>query len=452
MAPFAGEGAGDEPLAWGQHEIFLAMTQQQSWFPLGGTNPLPPERTVEEVAAELSYLLGRYQTMRTRLRFAADGSPRQVVASTGEIALEVVDALDDDPAEVAELLRRRYAETDYSFVDEWPVRMGVVRSHGVLTHQVSIVCHLVTDSSGGAIMLQEVARRETAPVAGLSSLDQARWQQSPAGQRRNAAALRHWESQLRALTPPVVDASTDKRAPRHWQGEFTTPATQLAVRAIAERLRVDSGPIVLTLFAVALARVTGVNPVVLRPIASNRFQPGLADVVAYLAQNSLVVLDVGDQPFDAAVERTRKATLVAYKHAYFDPTQLNDLIARVSAERGVDVDVKCFFSDRRRAGGLAPTGPAPTPDQIRAALPRTTLRWVSEQDRPLEALMCYVNDHPDALQFEVFFDTHYLAPDDMARCFAELEAMAVEAATDPVATTRIAPAPATAVAPAPAHA
>jgi hypothetical protein len=148
MAPFAGEGAGDEPLAWGQHEIFLAMTQQQSWFPLGGTNPLPPERTVEEVAAELSYLLGRYQTMRTRLRFAADGSPRQVVASAGEIALEVVDALDDDPAEVAELLRRRYAETDYSFVDEWPVRMGVVRSHGVLTHQVSIVCHLVTDSSG----------------------------------------------------------------------------------------------------------------------------------------------------------------------------------------------------------------------------------------------------------------------------------------------------------------
>jgi hypothetical protein len=442
MVSFAGDGSGDEPLAWGQHELWLAMVRQESWFPLGGIAPLAATTTVADVAGELSYLLSRYQTMRTRLRFDAHGQPRQVVWSSGEIALEIVDAGDADPDEVAEAVRLRYHDADYDFENEWPVRMAVVRRHGVLTHLVSIVCHLVTDSHGAAVMLSEVAVREAAPVVGMAPLEQARWQCSPAGERRNAAAMRYWERQLRAMSPPGATDSPDKRSPRHWQGEFESPATYLAVRAIADRLGLESAPIVLTLFAVAMARVTGVNPVVVRPIVSNRFQPGLANVVAYLAQNSLCLLDVADASFDAAVERTRRASMVAFKYAYFDPAAMNDLIARISRERGVDVDVKCFFSDRRSAAALSRTGPVPTPDDVRDALPHTTMRWVSEQDAPLEALMFYVEDAVDTLRYTVFVDTHFLSPAEMEACLRAMEAMAVDAAFDPTAATRVVAAPA----------
>jgi hypothetical protein len=237
------------------------------------------------------------------------------------------------------------------------------------------------------------------------------------------------------MSPPPADGSSDKRSPRHWQGRFTSPATYLAVRAIAERTQLDSGPIVLTLFAVAMARVTGVHPVVVRPIVGNRFLPGLARVVACLAQNSMCLLDVADVTFDAAVDRTRRAAMVAYKHAYFDPIRMDELIARVSAERGVDVDVKCFFSDRR-AAGPPPGGPV-TPEQVRAALPRSTLQWISEQDNPLESLMFYVDDVPDTLQFQFFVDTHFLSPADMESCVRAMEQMAVAAAFDPTAATRV---------------
>ncbi len=431
MVAFEGDGAGEEELSWGQSELYRAMVRQQSWFPLGGTNTLDPATTIEDVAAELAYLMGRFQTMRTRLRFDADGHPRQVVADRGTIALEVVDADGVDPADVAEAVRRAYQETDYDFAAEWPVRMAVVRSGGVLTHQVTIVCHLVTDAFGGAVMVQEVHARETAPPPAMTSLEQARWQRSPAGKRVNDNALRYWEGLLRTLTPPVLDASTDPRRPRHRQGEFDSPAAHLAIRAIAARLGIDTSPVVLALYAIASARVTGAHPVVVRPIVGNRFRPGLARVVANLAQNSLCVFDLAGLTVDEAVDRVRRAALVAYKNAYIDPVQLDDLLARISAERGVDVDVKLFFSDRRLPGTPATQDAVPTAEAITAARARTRFGWLSEQDKPLEAWMLYVDDAPDTLRLQVFADTHYLAPADVEALLRTMEQVAVDAAFDP---------------------
>jgi hypothetical protein len=433
LVPFAGDGSGDEELSWGQQEIWRAMVRQGNWFPLGGLEELPPGTTVDDIAAELGYLLSRYQTMRTRLRFDADGRPRQVVHAAGEIALEVVEAGDADPAQVADAVLWRYQHTDYDFVDEWPVRMAVIRQHGALTHQVSIMCHLVTDNAGGAVMLREVHARVDTPVTATTSLEQARWQQSPAGQRRDRAARRHWETALRALTPPPADSSTDRRFPRFWQAELTSPATMLAARVIAERMRTETAPVVLTLVASALAGITGVAPVVLRPIVGNRFQPGLADAVANVSQNGLCVLDIAGVGFDEAAERTRRASMTAFKHAYFDPVAMDELVARVSAERGVDVDVRCFYSDRRATA--AAIGPVPTVDDVRTALPRTAFRWVAEHDVPLERLMVYVDDAPDALALSVFVDTHFLSPADTETCLRAVEELAVRAAAEPATIT-----------------
>ena len=424
LVSFEGPGSGDEPLSWGQLEIWRAMVRQRSWFPLGGIRPLPAGTSIEDIAGELSFLLGRYQSMRTRLRLIETERPRQIVYGSGEIALEIVEGGDTDPGQTAADVLRRYQVTDYDFENEWPVRMAVVHRHGVPTHQVSIFCHLVTDAVGGGVMLAEVAARPDTAVTGLTALDQARWQQTPAGERTDRAARRYWAGLLRTLVPPVA-TSTDRRTPRYRQAEFTSPAVDRAVRVIAERLRVDTPVVVLTLVAVALARVTGSHPVVLRPIVNNRFRPGLGTVVANIAQNGLCLLDVADLGLDEAVARTRRATMAAYKHAYFDPAGMDELVAEVSRERGVDVDVRCFYSDRR----------TPEPARSEPGPPRTGFRWVAETDSPLESLMWYVDDAPDALRFSIFVDTHFLSPADLERCVREVETTAVDAAYDPAAGT-----------------
>jgi hypothetical protein len=451
MVPFQGAGSGIGALSWGQRELWDGMRQKHTWMPIGAVMRLPVGTTLDDLVADLRYVMGRYHTMRTRLRLDPDG-PKQVVAGAGEIRLEVVDVADhDDPAAVAERVRRRYWNTDYDFAADWPVRMAVVRHRGVPTHRVWVMCHLVTDAAGVAVILSELAGRAAATGAAdptdavdgtgdaMPPLAQARWQGSPAGQRQCARVLRYWEGLLRGVPARRFPDPADRPRPRYWSGTFTSPATRLAVRAIAARTGVASASVLLAVFAVALARVTGVNPVVTRVVVSNRFRPGLARTVSPVVQNGLCVIDVAGITLDQAVTRTRRRAMTAYKYAYYDPPRLDELIARVCRERGETVDLGCFFNDRRPPGG-EPPGPVPTPAQVREALPGSTFRWDERQDdQPYDSLFLTVDEVPEAIAMSVFTDTHRIAPAGVEACVREMEALAVAAAFDPAVPTRVGP-------------
>src|SRR5690349_406210 len=99
---FEGEGSGVAELTWGQLEILGAMRRQATRMPLPVIEPLPPGTTVDSVADWLRYLMGRHQAMRTRLRYRPDGPPLQVLYASGDIAIDLVDAGDEDPADVAQ--------------------------------------------------------------------------------------------------------------------------------------------------------------------------------------------------------------------------------------------------------------------------------------------------------------------------------------------------------------
>jgi hypothetical protein len=468
--PFTGDGAGVDELSWGQREIWSAMRRQNWWLPIGYAQPLPPGTTVDDVVDGLRYWMGRYQTMRTRLRHDPDGHTRQVVHASGEVTLEVVDADDhDDPAKVAEETRLRYWHTDYDFVDEWPVRMAVIRHRGALTHQVVVLCHLVTDGLGAVVMMDEHTRRPASPATAPAPLDQVRWQRSPAGRRQCEAALQHWEALLRAIParrfpgPGAGGARTERRAdgvgarreggrrpsgpgtraseasagqqssdqpqsPRHWHGEFNSPATHLALRAVAARTKVAASPLFLAVFALAFARVTGANPVAVQAVVSNRFRPGLADTVSPVNQTGLCVLDLAGATFEQAIMHTAQRALVAFKYAYYDPYQVDALVERVSRERGEEVDIACYFNDRRVLGADSADGPAPTAAQIRAALPRTTFGWTIRQDDPWERLFVHIENVADTAAITIQGDTHHISPSDMEACVREMETVAVEAA------------------------
>lgn len=431
VVPFSGEGAGEAELSWGQRDIWHAMLRQRSWLPNGAWAPLPAGTTVDEIAERLRYMMSRYPSARTRLTFESDGRPRQVVSGAGEIMLDIVDAGDHDPAALAEETRLHYQEAAFDFAKDWPLRMAVIRCRGELTHLVVVMCHLVADGVGTQVLLDEVDRRDDTPVPEMQPLEQARWQASPAGQRQNAMAMRHWEGILRSMAPRRYPESADKRQPRHWRGEFTSYALRPALRSVTDRTGIGSAPALLAVFAVALARVTGVNPVVIRPMVNNRFRPGLDRVVCMLAQFGLCVLDVAEVPFATVVEQARRASLAAYKYAYYDPAQLDDLIRQVVADRGPDLELPCFFNDRRGQVGPVPARTL-APDELRAAVSRGVFEWTTRQDVPFEPLIVHVDDLPDAVQMIIFMDTHVVSPADGEALLREIEAVAVEAALDAV--------------------
>jgi len=453
---FAGEGEGVDEMSWGMWEIWHAMRAQRSALPIGGRAPLPAGATVAGVAEELRYLMTRFPSMRTRLRFDAAGRPTQELFARGAITLEVYDADEGDPDELAAAVERHYWHTPFDHAAQWPVRMAVVRRHGRPTHQVSVMSHLVGDAIGGMIMLREVGSRRTEPVTGMQQLEQARWQRSPAGQRQNDRALRHWEAALRSVPARQLPGPTDPREPRYWEAEFFSPALAAALPVIAGRTGTDPSAVLLALFAVGLNRATGVNPVAVRPIVNNRFRPGLADVVCMVAQAGVCVLDVGDADVGRAVERARRGAMSAYKHAYFHPERLRELVARVGRERGEDVTVGCFFNDRSthlppRDGRMPAAGepapgepvgapaaagePAGTPaasgqpaGALAAAGEGTVFRWTARRDTPADPLFVTVVDGPGGPRFEIRVDTRFVPPGDAEALAHGMEAAAVEAA------------------------
>jgi hypothetical protein len=211
----------------------------------------------------------------------------------------------------------------------------------------------------------------------------------------------------------------------------------LALRAIAARTGAEVSSVLLTAFAVALVRVTGVNPVVTVLLVNNRFRPGLARTVSPIMHAGLCVIDVPDGTVDEAVARTRSRAITAYKYAYYDPMRREELIARVNRERGEEVDLECSINDsrltpRRRAGGV------PTPGEIRDALPRTDFRWLQRQDhRPYDKLYVTVDDVPDSLRFTVVADTHHVPSGDVEAFIRGMEEVAVAAALDASTRTRV---------------
>jgi hypothetical protein len=439
---FQGEGAGVDELAWGQWEIWSAMVRQATWLPVGGTVRLPAGTTVEDMVDELRWHLTRHHSMRTRLRIEPDGAVRQVVADAGEVTLEVVDAGDADPAAVAAEVEQRYRDAAFDYERDWPVRAAVICRDGVPTHLVEILCHLVTDAFGGAALLNDLANRDPAtgearrPPPPMQPLDQLRWQRSPAGQRQSANALRYWERLLREISPRRFRGSADPRRPRYWEAEFDSPAMLLAVSAIARRTGADSSIVLFAAFAASVVRITGINPAVIQAVVSNRFWPDMADVVSPINQTTLRRVDVADATLDDVVGRVRQSTLAALKAGYYDPRRLDELVARIAAERGDDLDIACYFNDRRVTPAADP-GAGPTAEALRAARQRTTFRWARQRDEPFERLFLHVEPATASIRLTVCADTHFVSPADMRACVLGMEALTIDAALDPETRVRV---------------
>jgi hypothetical protein len=426
---FRGDGAGTGPLSWGQREIWLTMLRQRSWLPIGGWAALPAGTRVEDVVTDLQWAMRRYPTFRTRLRFDAGGEPLQSVAATGTIALDVFDVPDGaDPEAYTAAVDAHYRALDYDFVEQWPVRMGIVRVAGVPAYLSTVTCHLVTDGFGGRLMLREVAARPTAepgPTTGMQPLEQVRWQASPDGQKQREKALRHWDRMLRRLPPPVP--LVPRPGPRHHRGEFTSAALYTATHVVSVVADIDTSQVLMTCLALALAEEG--RPAVIRPMVDNRFRRGLGDVVAMVAQHGICVADVAGLPFDAAMRTTGIAAMLAYKWAYHDP----DTVTALAATLDVDLDAGIWFNDRRTVSRQMFPGEKPTVAQVRAAAPGS-FRWTVAQDDPYDPLNIDVDDEPGLFRLTWFTDTWRTPPARVEALARAVEALAVHQALEALET------------------
>jgi Condensation domain len=446
LLPFSGPGEGIEELSWGQRSMWISIEREGQSITLGGVAPLRPGTSLQVLKNLYTFAVSRHQALRTRLVFSPDGSVRQRVFSSGTLEMDVVEAGDRTPEVVAQEIHDDYTGRDFDYENEWPLRLATVCRNGEPTHTVAVYLHMQLDGLGLQELVADLANmdRETGqplcPAEGLGPLEQARWQGTPAAQRQSEASLRHLEKVLRTAPLERFPIRYPDAEPSFPMLRYESPALLLATRVLSRQLNVDSSPLLLGLFAIAVGRLRQQSQFVALLAVSNRFRPGLAKSVSLLAQVGPCLFELADLSLAEALGRARRASVSAYKYGYYDPIARRALVERIIAERGARPDLSCFYSDRRAERSTA--GPAnPTPEELVAALPASTMRWVSQVEEIPEKLYLTVADAPDAIGFELTGGSRYFSRDDVQELLRSMESIAIEAVRDPAASTGISSVP-----------
>jgi hypothetical protein len=440
LVPFEGEGAGEGELTFGQLGLWQSLARPGASRTVAHVAEADDGTTVAEVADMLAFMVGRHQSLRTTLVPRTDGRPpRQRVATAGAIPLLVVAAGDDDPVEVAAALSDRWQVVPFAYETEWPVRMAaVVTADGdTVTHVVSVFLHTSIDAFGLSALVADIGARDpetgapAGPVTALPPLAQAAREATPAGRRQNERSLRYLEQVLRTAPTRLFGPPRYDGEPRFDMLRYRSPALAMAIHSVAARQRTDDSPALLTSFVVGVGRVTGVHPLLTIMLVSNRFRPGYADSVSALIKVTPFVLDVADRTVGAAVEQAAGRAFNAYKNAYYDAYEQDEVIERVTEERGEGFDLSCYYNDRRQRdrvhAGVAP----PTAEQIRAALADSELSWQQDADIPRSKLYLGIDDPPGAVDLVLSADGRYFSREDLAVLARTIEEVAVQAAIQP---------------------
>ena len=455
---FAGGGAGEGELTWGQSGIWRRTQHSGRTMNLVVSMPLADAGPVAEFVGMLRFLVSRHPALRTRLRFVPDPAggrrPLQVVAGAGEVPLRVVDVGDgDDPVAVVEELHIRYERTFFDYEREFPIRMAVVCRSGVPAHLLICYSHVLLDGAAIRALARDLAHFDRVggaaglatapPPAAPDALEVARAQAAPAGRRQSARAVRHWAAQLDRLAGWQAAPARRGSEPRYRELVGYSPAMELGMRTVAARTGVGTTHVLLAAYAVAVGRVFRRDPGVAQIVVGNRFRPGFADLVSQVSQHGICVVEVAGAGFDEVVFRAEKAVTAASFAGYYDPVECDALLAEAAMRRGRPLDIEWHLNDRRgQSGADAGAGSVPGARDVRRVLPLSRWYWGREapvfdgvlflqvDSEPLVPERRVPEGTPPAVHLEIWSDTRSFAPAQIEAFAREMEAVVVAAATE----------------------
>ncbi|HEX8081774.1 MAG TPA: condensation domain-containing protein [Jatrophihabitans sp.] len=441
VLPFSSTVAGPAPLTWGQKAVLQDIRESGFSLNASGAQALAEGDTAETLAARLSSLVSRHPALRVRLDTDAQGRDSQVVVGSGEVAVEVLDfGGEDDPVEVGKYIDQLWLDwllTPFDHYRDLPIRFGVVRQHGVALYRVPCYNHLVIDGTAITMLMDEFTTGRPAGGA-MHLLDLAERERTPQALKANDRSLNYWESHLRDIPPRTFGEPVHpdgRQGKRFWHARFSSPAAHLAILAIAQRTGMDTSRVLFGVIVTALGRAVGLSTLTAKVISSNRFRPGMAEVIAPIAQNSLVIVDLAGATLDQVIARGRRALLAGGLHAYYDPERLNELMVRLDAERGYQAQVSCRINDRRMTtrrmtDELARTAEV-SRDQILRKRPETWFSWDGTLDHLHEQAFITVEDHGDTVHLQLIFDMACFTEEQIENFAHGVEQVAIEAAFDP---------------------
>ncbi|MGW6918506.1 condensation domain-containing protein [Kitasatospora sp. NPDC054939] len=438
--------AGAGPATWGQQAIWDAVSAlgpvDAPRYNITTATPLGAGLPVPALLDGLRGLLELHDGLRTRLRPVGADGLEQVVDAAGRLPVTVV-RCGDDPAEVAEAGRRLHEELaglPFDCTEEWPIRVGFVEAGGSARHFSLVLSHTAVDGFG----MRRLVGNLTALVQGgspaglarsqpcLQPLEEAAFQVSERGRRRDSRARQHWVRKLRGGPARIFpEPAADAQELKFPNAVLRSPALARALPLVAAGFRVSPQSVLLAAAAAMTARISGRPEAVFQVVVNNRFVPGLAHAVSVVAGDGVFHLDDIGGDFADVLRRAQSASLATYRHAYFNRRLLDGELAQLAADGQADglADRSCVFNDTLDLVPGQPAEDVPADEPLERTLARSVLAPPVEFEPrrglsfALDALRA-----PGAVELAMTADGTVLPRADIERFLFGMEELVVAAA------------------------
>ncbi|KHF43052.1 non-ribosomal peptide synthase/polyketide synthase [Saccharomonospora viridis] len=320
----------------------LSFAQRRLWFLYQMEGPsatynvplmlrIRGDLAVEAMAAALTDLVHRHETLRTLFQADEDG-PWQRVLPAEDVRVELV------PVEVTEdgLAERLRAVARYEFAlhAEIPVHPRLFRLSADEHVLVVVVHHIATDGWSYEPFVRDLttaylARRSGEPPVWeplpVQYADYALWQQAHLGHEHDrnsavAAQLAYWRDALADL-PEELNLPFDRPRPavatyRGDRVEFTVPADlSERITAVARERRVTVVMVLQAAVAALLTRLGAGTDIPMGSPIAGRTDEATNDLIGFFVNTLILRTDTsGDPTFGELLDRVRKVDLAAYAH------------------------------------------------------------------------------------------------------------------------------------------
>jgi Condensation domain len=381
---FSGLRSGDAPLTLGQHSTLTWMgVPGFEWYhAMLSVLAVPSGTGIDAVCAALHALIVRHESLRTTYPVLPDGERCQRVAGSGGIDVDLyeVPTTPDAPndSEAAGWMGDRMRSMPFDVSCELPIRVALAAQHGDVRVVAVVYSHIAVDLASMVVLSQQFAQLVADPAdqpPGHQPSDQAAAERSPRGQRRQRAALRYWEANLRRAPRCQYPRSLDDSAPsRALAGYVRSRAAGSALAPIARRTGVSPPMVALAALVAVLTLRTGQARCVLAALSDNRAGQHMHDYVGTLAQDGLVSVDALAPTFDELVRRTGAASLAATMHSLYPAGEVGRIVERVNHDRGIHLNRDCAVNNISPHAGR---GPDPTAED------ETDVVWAERAHQPV---------------------------------------------------------------------
>lgn len=436
-------GVRHGPLTWGQQLIWLGHLASPPARRHGHTVvqsfTVPPAATPEHVAEALNTLVARHESLRSTFHETHGGI--QVVHEPRPVPLEQHTA--PNAAAAAELLdqqRAQQRERAFDLAHDGLVRATLVLAGTEPAGLLVAIHHIAVDGWSWAVLRDEFTRLVRARIDGeppdlppvpWQPVDQAEFELSAQGQRRNEAALRYWERQIALMPDRVLPGAGGDAAPGQRVVLLDSAALGEAVAWLGRRYQVADSTLVFAAFAAALGVETGREHSVVMTMSSNRTSDRTRDMVACLAQYTVATLDLrGDPTFADLVKRAGAAMMTAYRYGQYDFQEMKRRERDHARLRGLNFSQPAGLNFKRYTDNTPERGdPGPPPT---LTLDDTTTRTLPIRGTCARGvILLSVAPPPDTMTLELLCDAEAMTPDDGTRLVRAIEAILVHAVTQP---------------------